>query len=117
MEVDIRDQVLREVMDLCPRGKLDRCLCKDNTKITWPFSPFDMLTCGVKKVQIHFVASLTTLLIFFVVFSANARTITSPRPSPDLVVPMVGFRDAQDSQMLCAKMAQSSTQPTYSSTT
>ena len=69
-------------MDLCPRGKLDRCLCKDNTKITWPFSPFDMLTCGVKKVLIHFLASQTTLLIFYVMlfcFQCKCKNDNKPK--------------------------------------
>jgi len=49
IEVDIRDQALKEVMDLCPRGEMDRCLCKDNTKILWPFTQFEMLECAPKK--------------------------------------------------------------------
>ena len=51
VEVDIRQQMIREVMDLCPRGEMNRCLCKDNTKITWPFNLVDLFGCEVKKVQ------------------------------------------------------------------
>ena len=51
VEVDIRQQLIREVMDLCPRGEMNRCLCKDNTKITWPFNLVDLFGCDVKKVQ------------------------------------------------------------------
>ena len=52
IEVDIRDQALKEVMDLCPRGEMDRCLCKDKTKILWPFTQFEMLACAPKKVNV-----------------------------------------------------------------
>ena len=50
VEVDVRQQFLKEVMDLCPKGKMDRCLCRDNSKIIWPFTQFDVITCGPKKV-------------------------------------------------------------------
>ena len=30
---------------------MSRCLCKDNTKIVWPFTLVDLFACDVKKVQ------------------------------------------------------------------
>ena len=48
----MRDQALKEVMDLCPRGEMDRCLCKDKTKLLWPFTQFEMLDCAPKKVNV-----------------------------------------------------------------
>ena len=50
VEIDVRQQFLKEVMDLCPRGRMDRCLCSDNSKIMWPFTQFDVINCGPKKV-------------------------------------------------------------------
>jgi hypothetical protein len=35
--VQVRSEELAVVMDLCPRGEMDRCLCADNTKVTFPF--------------------------------------------------------------------------------
>ena len=53
VEVDVREHSLRAVMDLCPRGEMDRCLCKDNNKIIWPFTAFDLVTCSPRKVKSH----------------------------------------------------------------
>ena len=50
VEVDIRMQMIREVMDLCPRGEMNRCLCRDNSKITFPFTIMDIMNCEPKKV-------------------------------------------------------------------
>ena len=53
IKVDTRDQVLKEVMDLCLEGKMDRCLCRDcrdNTKIVWPFTQLDVINCSPKKI-------------------------------------------------------------------
>ena len=38
-------------IELHPRGEMSRCLCKDNTKIVWPFTLVDLFACDVKKVQ------------------------------------------------------------------
>ena len=50
VEVDIRMQMIREVMDLCPRGEMNRCLCKDDTKINFPFTLMDIMNCEPKRV-------------------------------------------------------------------
>ena len=62
VEIDVRQQFLKEVMDLCPKGRMDRCLCSDNTKITWPFTQFDVINCGPKKVIQWKVAIVTSNL-------------------------------------------------------
>merc|ERR1739844_655355 len=49
VEVDIREHMLRAVMDLCPRGEMDRCLCVDNRKIIWPFTMSDVISCSPRK--------------------------------------------------------------------
>ena len=50
VEVDIRMQMIRVVMDLCPRGEMNRCLCKDDTKINFPFTLMDIMNCEPKRV-------------------------------------------------------------------
>ncbi len=45
-----RSQPVRAVMDACPRGQMNRCLCRDNSKIIWPFNLFSLITCRAKKV-------------------------------------------------------------------
>ena len=53
-------QVMREVMDLCPRGEMDRCLCaKNDTKIHFPFTLMDIMNCEPKRV---------TIIVIFVIF-------------------------------------------------
>ena len=37
-------------MDLCPRGEMNRCLCKDDTKINFPFTLMDIMNCEPKRV-------------------------------------------------------------------
>ena len=50
VEVDIRQQVQKVMFDLCPRGEMNRCLCEDNSKITFPFNLMELLPCRPKKV-------------------------------------------------------------------
>ena len=58
VEVDIRMQMVREVMDLCPRGEMDRCLCRDDDKIHFPFTIMDIMTCEPKRVGNKYRAAL-----------------------------------------------------------
>jgi hypothetical protein len=36
-EVDVRPEEMKNVMDTCPRGKMNRCLCHDNEVAKFPF--------------------------------------------------------------------------------
>ena len=75
-------QVMREVMDLCPRGEMDRCLCaKNDTKIHFPFTLMDIMNCEPKRVtMIVIFVILVHVITKYVAFSANARTATMSRP-------------------------------------
>jgi len=49
-ELDVRPQFFRAIQDLCPRHKLDRCLCKDGKlKTKAPFDVMKAYTCQPKK--------------------------------------------------------------------
>ena len=57
-------QVIRVVMDLCPRGEMDRCLCKDDTKIHFPFTLMDIMNCEPKRV---------TLIGLYLIYSTQLK--------------------------------------------
>ena len=50
-EVNIRPAQLKAVLRVCPDGELDRCLCKDNSKIVYPWSLLELTLCKPKKVS------------------------------------------------------------------
>ena len=49
----MRQQVQKVIFDLCPRGEMNRCLCEDNSKITFPFNALELISCYPKKVMYH----------------------------------------------------------------
>ena len=72
-------QMIREVMDLCPRGEMDRCLCKGDTKIHFPFTLMDIMNCEPKRVTM-IIVFVILVISNYLPFSANARTVTMSRP-------------------------------------
>ena len=50
--MDVRSDIFKNTLDLCPRNELNRCLCEDSK--TTERAPFDLLTilsCRPKKVS------------------------------------------------------------------
>ena len=51
VEVDVRMYEMKVIMDLCPRNKMSRCLCHDNTVMKAPFDlEIFFFQCRPKKV-------------------------------------------------------------------
>ena len=52
-EVDIRNQLFYNVLDLCDRNEIDRCLCEDSKrKINAPIDLVGLFSCRPKKVRL-----------------------------------------------------------------
>ena len=50
--IDTRPEGMRAVMDVCPPGEMNRCLCHDNTKVQFPFDYRTFyLDCRPKRVR------------------------------------------------------------------
>ena len=68
----MREHSLKAIIDLCPRGEMDRCLCDDNSKIIWPFNAFEMMSCKPRKV-IHTSGQKMQMIV-----QSHKITITHP---------------------------------------
>ena len=78
---DSRPKEFSSVMDLCPAGEMDRCLCHDNSVVHFPFDMATFFfTCRPKRVSLE----KALLLVAFYIFkispdSASARMTRRPR--------------------------------------
>ena len=49
---DTRPDAMKAVLDVCPTGEMNRCLCHDNKKVTFPFDYQTLfLDCRPKRVR------------------------------------------------------------------
>ena len=52
IERDTKPPVFSKIMNLCPRGEMDRCLCHDDTVVKFPFDPTTLFDkCRPKRVR------------------------------------------------------------------
>ncbi len=67
VEVDVRSEAVAAVLNACPRGKINRCLCEDKkTVLKYPFNIVQLAECrptrckcdGAKKKEVSFVNSM-----------------------------------------------------------
>ena len=74
---DSRNWPMKAVFDTCPAGEMNRCLCHDNSKVTFPFDMRTIfLDCRPKRVRNRHVSeSPFRSRPFQFLFSANAVAV------------------------------------------
>ena len=75
---DARTEEQKALFDLCPRHKMSRCLCHDNTVVKFPFDLSTIFfTCRPKKVRFSSNIQFKVIPCHFLLSSASALVIPS----------------------------------------
>ena len=71
---DTRPDGMKAVLDVCPPGEMNRCLCHDNSKVKFPFDYRTFfLDCRPKRVSSN--ASVWFMMMISLAFSCSANVM------------------------------------------